>query len=223
MLRYAIQNGGCDFEPASAWTTNAQQALTLLQAAPDAKLLVWNPQNDHCEIYPQHDQGELTDKIEHTAYARLMAQMRTVAKPIVDAQLQAQWYLVAELAVLSHQSPINTAAALLALTVQRVKRTSSAPGQLRGLADQARCWLLAAHVTDLQLVATTKPLATLLPYLTAQSTQLDVCGGRSRAWQLAHDALVLSEAPVALTTLELPVAWELLRVAQAERHHDGRC
>lgn len=178
MLNYAVQLAGHDFEPVSPWTTDPQRVVTQLQADPGYDLLVWDPQADNCEIYPQQTAAALADRLEHTAYARLLGKMSQVFRQAghqVTPQLQAQWYLVAELACLAHQSLLNTAAAMLSLTVQALKAEPRAQAdatwsqQLHGLADQARCWLLAADVSMLQLVATDQPLTTLLAYLLAQT------------------------------------------------------
>ena len=225
MLQYAIQVAGRDFEPIGDWSTDPQAALLAVQMSADYDLLVWDPSGDRCEIYAQKTLAGLADRLERTAYAKLLARMTstyTAHGYVVTPQLRSRWYLVADLAALEHQSLLNTAAALLSLTIQYLKADNDliqTGTQLRGLADQARCWLLAAKVSPLQLVATEKPLRTLLDYLLAQAVPLDAChaGGRSKAWELANDALVLSRPVIRPEQFQTVNAWKLIRAAALEQ------
>ncbi|RRK10065.1 hypothetical protein D1831_09250 [Lactiplantibacillus garii] len=225
MLQYAVQLAGRDFDPQGVWKTDPTTAVKVLQNSADYDLLVWDPVDDFCEIYPQQTLAALEARLAHTAYSRLLDQMARVAErrqlPVSD-QLRSRWYLVGDLAALEHQPLLNVAAALLSLTVQANRLQGYEDDtklRLRGLADQARCWLMTAGVTPHQLVATSEPLANLLNYLLAQTGQLDTChaGGASRAWCLANDAAVLSQSEVRVTQLQTRSAWTLIRVAALER------
>ncbi|BDZ31558.1 hypothetical protein RA086_10070 [Lactiplantibacillus sp. WILCCON 0030] len=230
MWQYSVQLTGHDFEPTMAWSADAQAALAQVKTRADVDLLSWNPADEGSEIYSQYSIEQLVTRIDHTAYARLlekMAQVVAASGNPVPPSLQRQWYLVGYLAVLSHQTLLNTAAALLGLTVLTLKTPPQAlaqamPQQLRGLTDQARCWLLAAQVTDLQLVATSRPLQTLLQHLLTQNEALNHCcvSGQSFGWQLGNDAYWLSQVErpsFALGQLESPVAYRLIRAAYLER------
>jgi len=228
--QYSVQLTGHDFEPTIAWSKDSQAVLAQLKKRSDVDLLSWNPTSDASEIYAQYSLDDLVTRIDHTVYARLlekMAQIMAETGQDFPPSLQRQWYLVGYLAVLSHQALINTAAALLGLTALTLKTPpmalpQAAKQQLRGLTDQARCWLMAAQVTDLQLVATTQPLRKLLSQLLTQADNLDYCcvSGQSYGWQLANDAYWLSqvERPTfSLDQLRSPVAYQLIRAAYLER------
>ncbi len=227
MRKYTVQLTGRDFEPAETWQLDPTAAVATVQSSADYDLLVWDPDDETCEIYPQETLAALSDRLAHTAYSRLLDQIARVANQQglqITPGLRRQWYLVGDLAVLEHASLINVAAALLSLTVQALKPETASyhPSavRLRGLADQARCWLMAAQVTSLQLVAAPKPLTTLLQYLLDQANALDAChaGGRSRAWQLANDAEALSQVDVHPTQFQTNSAWTLIRAAALERY-----
>jgi len=228
--QYAVQKTGHDFEPISKWSSDAQAAIAQLKVRGDVDLLAWDAATDASDIYPQYTLADLVTRVDHTAYARLLERLASVvdqAKLPVLSQLQRQWYLASYVAAFSHQSLLNTAAALLSLTVLQLKTpplvlATAAQSQLRGLADQARCWLLAAQVSDLQLIATDKPLATLLTHLIEQTPDLDECcvTGKAVGWELANDAYWLSqvESPTfKLEQLQTPVAYRLIRAAYLER------
>lgn len=230
MWQYAIQQTGHDFEPTIAWSTSEQTAVAQLKTTDGVDLLSWNPTTDESEIYVQLSLDELVTQIDHTPYAKLlekMTQVMAVAKQPMPPTLQRQWYLVGYLASLKHQALINTAAALLGLTVLTLKTppmklAQAMSQQLRGVTDQARCWLMAAQVTDLQLIVTSKPLKTLLQHLLTQADELDFCcvSGQSYGWQLANDANWLSQVEQSnfrLAKLESPVAYRLIRAAYLER------
>ncbi|WP_338209828.1 hypothetical protein [Lactiplantibacillus paraxiangfangensis] len=228
MRKYTVQLTGHDFEPAETWQLDPTAAVATVQSSADYDLLVWDPDDETCEIYPQETLAALSDRLAHTAYSRLLDQIAQVVSQQgvqIIPGLRRQWYLVGDLAVLEHTSLINVAAALLSLTVQALKTETasyhSSAVRLRGLADQARCWLMAAQVTSLQLVASPKPLTTLLQYLLDQANALDAChaGGRSRAWQLANDAEALSKEAVHPTQFQTNSAWTLIRAAALE-HYD---
>jgi len=228
--QYSIQQSGRDFEPVLTWSADAQAALAQVKTRDDVDLLSWNPSTDVSEIYEQYSLEQLVAQIDQTAYARLlekMAQTLENSGQVITPSLQRQWYLVGYLASLEHQALINTAAALLSLTVLNLKTPPMALAkvtakQQRGLTDQARCWLMAAQVTDLQLLATTKPLQKLLAHLLDQDQRLDTCcvSGQSAGWQLANDANWLSQIATpqfALPQLERASAFRLLRAAYLER------
>ncbi|WP_137626089.1 hypothetical protein [Lactiplantibacillus pingfangensis] len=230
MWQYSIQQSGRDFEPVLTWSADAQAALAQVKTRDDVDLLSWNPSTDVSEIYEQYSLEQLVAQIDQTAYARLlekMAQTLENSGQVITPSLQRQWYLVGYLASLEHQALINTAAALLSLTVLNLKTPPMALAkvtakQQRGLTDQARCWLMAAQVTDLQLLATTKPLQKLLAHLLDQDQRLDTCcvSGQSAGWQLANDANWLSQIATpqfALPQLERASAFRLLRAAYLER------
>lgn len=226
--KYTVQLTGRDFEPAKKWQLDPTAAVLAVQNSADYDLLVWDPNDEKCEIYPQETLAALNDRLAHTAYSRLLNQIALVANQQglqITPGLRRQWYLVGDLAVLEHASLLNVAAALLSLTIQVLKPATDncrpSAVRLRGLADQARCWLMAAQVTSLQLVASPKPLTTLLQYLLDQADVLDVChaGGRSRAWQLANDAEALSKVAVHPTQFQTNSAWTLIRAAALE-HYD---
>ncbi len=221
VLKYAVQLAGRDFEPLGDWNDNPRAAVLALQTSDDYDLLVYDPTGERCEIYVQRTLASLADQLEHTAYARLLDRMARTYQAAgfkITPQLQSRWYLVSYLAVLEHQSLLNTAAALLSISVQFLKATDVSESQLRGLADQARCWLMAANVSDLQLIATAQPLTTLLTYLLDQAGALDACttAGRSKAWQLANDAVTLSCPSIQPTELQTASAWTLIRAAAFE-------
>ncbi|MFC6182259.1 hypothetical protein [Lactiplantibacillus daowaiensis] len=233
MRQYALQLNGHDFEPMGAWSTDAQVVLTKLVARDDVDLLMWDPDTDMSEIYEQYALATLVTRLENSAYARLLETMTQVFTQLgqpVTATLQRQWYLTSYLASLTHQSLLNTAAALLSLTVYYLKTppladTTSATQQLRGLADQARCWLLAAKVSDLQLLATPEPLQKLVQHLLGQTEALDYCcvSGQSRSWQLASDAYWLSRITTdqfSIKRLQNVMAFRLLRAAYLEHSLD---
>ncbi|ETY73570.1 hypothetical protein [Lactiplantibacillus fabifermentans] len=231
MQRYALQQTGHDFEPITPWDTNPQPILTQLKGRDDVDLLTWNPHQDMSEIYPQYDLASLVERVDGTPVAKLIDQLSGVltalALPSSD-QIQQQWYLVGDLAALTHPGLINTAAALLSLTVVALKTPLLTPKavvsrKLHSLANQARCWLLAAKVTDLQLIATPAALTKLLQHLLAQTAVLDNCSPTSRAvsGELAQDAYWLSlvdDATFDVTQLNSPVAWSLLRAAHLENN-----
>jgi len=228
--QYSIQLAGHDFEPTIAWSADDQMAVAQLKTTDHVDLLSWNSATDESEIYSQLSLDELVTRIDHTPYAKLlekMTQVMTESNQSMPSKLQRQWYLVGYLASLSHQALINTAAALLGLTVLALKTppmnlTQAMAQQLRGVTDQARCWLMAAQVTDLQLIVTSKPLKTLLQHLLTQADELDYCcvSGQSYGWQLANDANWLSQVErpnFKLARLESPVAYRLIRAAYLER------
>lgn len=230
MWQYSIQQSGRDFEPVLTWSADAQAALAQVKTRDDVDLLSWNPSTDVSEIYEQYSLEQLVAQIDQTAYARLLEKMAQTVEnsgQVITPSLQRQWYLVGYLASLEHQALINTAAALLSLTVLNLKIPPMALAkvtdkQQRGLTDQARCWLMAAQVTDLQLLATTKPLQKLLAHLLDQDQRLDTCcvSGQAAGWQLANDANWLSQIATpqfALPQLERPSAFRLLRAAYLER------
>ncbi|AVK60929.1 hypothetical protein C5Z25_03785 [Lactobacillus sp. CBA3605] len=229
MRQYAIQLTDHDFEPVGAWSSNPQAAIAQVKTQADVDLLVWNPATDESQIIVQYTLETLVTKIDQTPYARLIEKMNTVLaslKQPVAPKLQRQWYLVGYQACLDHQALLNTAAALLSLTVAYLKNSPRAVSdlkqQLRGLADQARCWLLAARVSDLQLLATNEPLTVLLQHLLTQTVALDACqmAGRSVAWELANNAAMLSQVETdqfQLTQLKNKTAYRLIRAAYLER------
>lgn len=229
MRRYALQLSGHDFEPSSHWSTDIRPVVNELVTRDDVDLLMWDPATDASEIYEQYSLATLMGQIETSAYARLLTTMGQVLvelKQSVSPRLQQQWYLASYLACLDHQSLLNTAAALLSLTVAELKSpTVAADQQLRGLADQARCWLLAAKVSDLQLLATPQPLFKLSQQLLTQVATLDFCcvTGQSRGWQLANDAYWLSQvtsSAFSCDRLQRPTAYRLLRAAHLEHLTD---
>lgn len=219
MVKYAIQVSGAPFVPINGWSTDPEAAIAAVQQTSAYDLLVWEPVTDQCRIYAQRDLADLGERVEHTVYAKLLAQLMTIETDLqLTRQLKSTWYLVIDLALLEHQSLLNTAAALVAVTVQ-AQLPGIARQELRGLADQARCWLMAAAVTPLQLVATSRPLANLLTYLSGQPRQLAVCQSEraAKAWRLANDALVLSQTPLLPQRLQFASAWTLFRIADFER------
>lgn len=219
VFKYAIQVSGAPFVPINGWSADPETAITAVQQTVDYDLLVWEPATDQCQIYAQRDLADLGERVEHTAYAKLLARLMTiVTDPQLTRQLKSTWYLVIDLALLEHQSLLNTTAALVTVTVQ-AQLPGIASQELRGLADQARCWLMAAAVTPLQLAATSQPLATLMSYLSGQPRELAVCQAErgTKAWCLANDALVLNQTPILPQRLQFASAWTLFRIADFER------
>ncbi|CAM3085272.1 hypothetical protein [Lactiplantibacillus plajomi] len=222
MIKYAIQVSGAPFVPINGWSTDPEAAIAAVHQTSDYDLLVWEPVTDQCRIYAQRDLADLGERVEHTAYAKLLARLMTIATdPQLTHQLKSTWYLVIDLALLERQSLLNTAAALVTVTVQ-----AQLPGitsrELRGLADQARCWLVAAAVTPLQLVATPQPLKNLLTYLSEQPRKLAVCQSEraTKAWRLANDALVLNQTPILPQRLQFTSAWTLFKIADFEQKNN---
>jgi len=230
--QYAVQTAGHEFEPIKVWSSETQAIVAQLKKLEKVDLLAWNPTTDDCQIYHQYPLAVLDQQLDQTKYAKLIDQLMTMVsttKRSLPLILKRQWYLVGFLANLTQRPSLETAAALLSLTVLALKKptVTLTSRDLLGLTDQANCWLQVAQVSEDQLLTTTEPLKQVLAQLLRQSACLDQqcitkqCAG----WQLANDGYWLSQVGTEqfeLTKLHSSVAYQLLQATYLEQQLTNR-
>ncbi|WP_367295684.1 hypothetical protein [Levilactobacillus yonginensis] len=214
MKQYNVQVHGADFVPELRWSSESTDSVRALVANDQRDLLVLDDDEDLMEIVPQATLEAVIQRLERTPFDRLLSQMTLANEGPGDALTQASWYLLLDVAALSHADLVSTAAALIGLTV--------APDSLDALAvaQQAFCWLWQTKLTAHQLL---QPQGMLVlrrllrqlrePIAVAKFQEPESCGQRSR--RLVHEVLALNHQQV--SALRLPASWQLIRLAVIER------
>lgn len=212
--QYNVQVHGADFVPELPWSSNSTESVRALVANDQRDLLVLDDDEDLMEIVPQATSETVMQRLERTPFDHLLSQMTFANEGPGAAATQASWYLLLDVAALSHADLMSTAAALVGLTV-----APDSPGALAA-AQQAFCWLWQTKVTAHQLLQPQgiPVLQRLLrqlrkPTAVARFQEPESCGQRSR--RLVHDVLALDHQRV--NALRLPASWQLIRLAVIER------